>query len=239
MNIEEMVSKKEGHIFPCINLLLVWLSFSDGDVDISELEFLKAVTPSNEDYSFDDYKRLLTNDPIKNIFSACKILSRSLDFEEGNRVLELLIGMMVADNKASYPEIHIIRFIADLFCVTKKQLDQIYSNTTGKPFPEPGDLSSVSWWQKKEDQRKKQSNQKEENKDQQQQTHGIDDKIVWALNVLSLESPASKYEIKQAYHRMCNNHHPDKFEKLGPEAAAAANIIFKKINEAYEVLTLV
>ena len=48
-------------------------------------------------------------------------------------------------------------------------------------------------------------------------------------NVLGLKKEASKEEIKKTYRKMSLKHHPDR--KGGSEEA------FKKINEAYEVLS--
>ena len=58
----------------------------------------------------------------------------------------------------------------------------------------------------------------------------------WALSVLGLESNATTDDIKNAYRRLCNQHHPDRFIKLGTEAVAAANVIFARINEAHDIL---
>jgi DnaJ-domain-containing protein 1 len=236
MTIVEMVSEKEGRIFPCVTLLLYWLIGSDGSVDDVEIGLLKSFTPADEDYSIGDYQSLLKNDFIQSVYDACRILSRSLDSEGGSRLVELMIGIMIADNRASFPELHIIRFISDLFCINRNQLDGIYVKIAGKPFPEPGDVSSRSWWQGRE-RKHYEHGQDGYNNRKNMDIPQVDERKEWALKVLGLTSDCDHTSIKQAYRRMCNQHHPDRFEQLGPEATAAANIIFKKINEAYEVLT--
>ena len=47
-------------------------------------------------------------------------------------------------------------------------------------------------------------------------------------DILGVSKDASKDEIKKAYRRMANKHHPDK----GGDSEA-----FKKVNEAYQVLS--
>ena len=57
-------------------------------------------------------------------------------------------------------------------------------------------------------------------------------KKIKALYILGLEESASAQEIKLAYRRISQIHHPDKYSALGPEEVAAATETFKRINAA-------
>ena len=81
-------------------------------------------------------------------------------------------------------------------------------------------------WKKKEKQYKENSSHFRYSNEQRE----------WAFSVLGLNENSSIKEIKDAYHKLCLVHHPDKFVKLGPEATRAANVIFTKINQAYNIL---
>jgi DnaJ like chaperone protein len=54
--------------------------------------------------------------------------------------------------------------------------------------------------------------------------------------VLGLEHGASIEEVKRAYRRLAQVHHPDKFAALGKEAVAAATSTFQRIQDAYQYL---
>ena len=150
MTIEELAIRRGGRLYSCISLLLYWLVSSDGKIEVDELKFLNAVTPADHECSSRDYLELLQKDSFGSVLAACKMLSSQLDFAEASHLVELLMGVMISDNRASFPEIFIIQFVADLFCIDKTSLNRIYLNATGREFPMPGDLSSPVWWEMKE-----------------------------------------------------------------------------------------
>lgn len=62
-------------------------------------------------------------------------------------------------------------------------------------------------------------------------------KTDWAYDVLEIIPSASDEEVKKAYRRMALKYHPDKVSYLGEEIQQAANEKFKKVNEAYQLIT--
>lgn len=62
-------------------------------------------------------------------------------------------------------------------------------------------------------------------------------KTDWAYDVLEITPAASNEEIKKAYRRMAVKYHPDKVSYLGEEVQKAANEKFKKVNEAYQLIS--
>lgn len=62
-------------------------------------------------------------------------------------------------------------------------------------------------------------------------------KTDWAYDVLELVPMATDEEVKKAYRKMAVKYHPDKVSYLGEEIQHAANEKFKKVNEAYQLIS--
>ena len=62
-------------------------------------------------------------------------------------------------------------------------------------------------------------------------------KTDWAYDVLEITLEASDEEVKKAYRKMAVKYHPDKVSYLGEEIQQAANEKFKKVNEAYQLIS--
>ena len=134
------------------------------------------------------------------------------------------------------PEIHILYFLSDVFGVGITKLEDTFKDVTGREFPSPSDISDKDWWEKR---KKRQSKSQKEsyqkaNEESDQSTTRMTKMKAYAI--LGLEGDESPDEIKKAYRRLANVHHPDKFHNLGQEAVEVATSTFKRINEAYEYL---
>lgn len=62
------------------------------------------------------------------------------------------------------------------------------------------------------------------------------DRTLRALDILGLDADATRSEIKKAYRRLAQTHHPDRFFALGESDVASASLRFQKIKKAYEYL---
>ncbi|RTR02867.1 J domain-containing protein [Halomonas nitroreducens] len=63
-----------------------------------------------------------------------------------------------------------------------------------------------------------------------------DPRIRSALTVLGLEPGASRGEIRKAYRRLAQAHHPDRFHREGEAIVASASRRFQRIRKAYDFL---
>lgn len=62
-------------------------------------------------------------------------------------------------------------------------------------------------------------------------------KTDWAYDVLEIVPTATDEEVKKSYRKMALKYHPDKVSYLGEEIQQAANEKFKKVNEAYQLIS--
>ncbi|SDK95328.1 DnaJ domain-containing protein [Franzmannia pantelleriensis] len=91
-------------------------------------------------------------------------------------------------------------------------------------------------------QRREQERQEQHHQYQRQRRHGNDrpppagDRTRRALVVLGLEPGASRSEIRKAYRRLAQTHHPDRVFAQGEARVASASLRFQRIKSAYEYL---
>jgi len=222
----------------CIILLLTWIMSADGRIEPEELQLLHQISqPMDLTNKIDDLLLICNDDNYEDILYACDILNNTLDDEAKRRLMELFMGMTLADKILTISENIVLRFISDALSISFTILNDIFVNATGHPLPQVGDPSSADWWLKKENKSKKQSNQNRANQSSYSSV-ASSDKKAWALSVLGRVQTATQEEMKASYRRLAQLHHPDKYFRLGPEAMKAANVIFQHINEAYQVLII-
>lgn len=221
----------------CIVTLLAWIASSDGSLSDEEMGALEEIANAGKNST--ELKSAIQHARKGNISDlqlACEVV-RSLDKERKELFLQMAIGIAVADGYLAIPENHILRFLADVIGYSPKQLAATFEELTNKPFPAPGDPSTVEWWLHREGDHSRRDESSDESRQDAPRTgqHGMS--RAQALDVLGLDASASMSDIKQAFRHLANTHHPDRFSKLGPEAVKAANVIFIRIKSAYETLT--
>lgn len=235
----------------CVLFVLFWIAASDDQLDEDEVLFMSS------HFGFEN----LSSTKIEQMLSFIKYavaedfrfvidVLRGLDKESKQGLITLAIGVAVADNKLAIAENHILRFLCDAMQMTSTEFTELYESLTGGKIPQPGDPSSKVWWEAKrqksqssneESYQKKESDHNHKNHNQQREEPPKSNSNLSkleAMKILGVEHGADNTEIKLAYRRLTKLHHPDKFHSLGDEAVQAANIIFRRIVEAYEVLSL-
>lgn len=217
-----------------ILLLLAWVASVDGKVDDSELGSLRQFAGEAVDHS--TLHRIIgiaQGARVEDLQLACEIIQK-LSAEKRKLVLNLTMGMALEDGVLTAAESHIIRLVADIALVPPRILGDLFREMTGRNFPPPSDLSDPEWWRQAESrQSKRQADTKQPGRDgfRSDELQRLKD-----LAVLGLEEGATEAEIKLAYRRIAQVHHPDKYASLGNEAVKSAEATFRRIQAAYERL---
>lgn len=232
---ELIVIQSQNELGTAVLLVLAWIAASDGSVDERELKQLSEISAaSKHGHEVEPLLRLVTNHDIKAIQLACEIVASHFRGEKARLFLEMAIGMSIADGYLLPTENHILRFLADLLAVNSVGLNSIFEEVTGRGIPDPSDISSSGYWRSREEAKAK-SDQKS-SREERARSAPHSSKSAQAYAVLGLEPGASKEEIRKAFRRLAQVHHPDRFSSLGEESVAAATTTFQRINEAYKHL---
>ncbi len=215
-------------------LLLSWIAASDGSVDEKEVQKLRPICEaSNHGHDIEPILKIVLSSDLQALQLAAEIVRRHFNEERAALFMQMAVGMAVADGYLTVSENHILRFLADLVGLTTDQLKRVFVEVTSKPLPEPSDPSTAEWWAARE----QRQNNEEANRSRAPHSSKGSGERIRALAILGLEEEASLEEIKRAYRRLAQIHHPDRFVSLGKEAVATASFTFQRIKEAYDYLS--
>jgi len=231
--MDQLLRKSDQPLHLCVSFVLLWIASSDGDIDHSEREFIFAHMEMGSHNIYDNLVDIINDQKIDNYLIVCKILMTQLDASKKELFLSLAIGVSIADNRLAISENHVLRFLADVMNYSPVKFNALYKNMTGSSFPDPGDPSSIQWWKSKSTNKNKQY--RESNKSESKKNKTFISKVE-AHVILGVQQNASVDDIKRAYKRLVQSHHPDRFSSLGPEAEEAAHQMFIRIQSAYKVL---
>ena len=214
-------------------LLLAWIAASDGDIDDSEAQAIAEMAAASKyEGSVAPLLALVQKRDVASLHLAAEVVKSHAGIQ-GNPELFLMmaIRVAVADRFLLSGENHILRFFADLLGLSSNQLNAVFMEATGKEFPDALDLSDADYWHA----RSRSSRRADENSDAhsgRRRSRPEHD----AYAELGLNPGATKEEIKQAYRRLAQANHPDRFTALGKEAVAVATNNFQRIKSAYDYL---
>ncbi len=233
---ERLIIHGENELGTSVLLILAWIAASDGSINESEARQLSEISvASNQGHSVKSLLDVVQNHDIDAIQLAAEIIAHHFRGEKANLFLEMAIGIAISDGYLLPTENHILRFLADLLDVRKAGLNGIFFQITGHDIPESIDPSSAAYWRNREKTRSESGAKSNSSRDEPKPPPR-NNKATAAYAVLGLEHGASKVEIRKAYLRLVQIHHPDRFSSLGEESVAAATTTFQKINDAYEYL---
>lgn len=232
-----ILKKTDQPLHLCVSFVLLWIASCDGKIDDSEREYIFHHMKSTHHDEFNKLISIIEDQDFGSFIIVCKALQKQLDHSLRESFLILSIGVAIADQKIAISENHLLRFLADIMDYSSNQFAQLYMSVTGSRLIEPGDPSSMQWWNSKQKTNGKNERDSENNKQKRNSrdtTLSRDEAYV----ILGLQPGVSQDDIRRAYKRLMQVHHPDRFNSLGPEAAEAAHAMVVRIQKAYKVLSL-
>lgn len=230
---ERLLLRSQNELGTSVLLILAWIAASDGSIEQSEASQLMQISEaSRHGHDLQPILRLATGRDLDALQLAAEIVRNHYRGKESRLFMEVAIGMAIEDGYLRVGESHILRFLADLLGLSPADLNAVFTEATGRGIPEYSDLSQADFWKAYEEAARRQSRSSRD----QASASGFNEQAVRAFAILGLEYGASKDEIRQAYRRLAQVHHPDRFASLGDESVAVATSTFKRIQAAYDYL---
>lgn len=225
----------------CTLAIVAWVASCDGRVAPREQALLDKIAEAVDDVedlaAVEAAARLQRVDDLA---LACRYLRNNLDRGGKRLLLQIAITIAIADGALSVGENHLLQFLADALGVRPRAFGKLFQEMAHRPFPKAGDPSSVEWWQRREAGQAAAPAADEvtstDRSDDERDPAGSMTRAV-ALHVIGLEEGATREQIHAAYRRLAKARHPDRFAPLGPAAVATAGEAFKRLHEAYAVLS--
>ena len=225
----------------CVLAVLAWVASCDGRIAPREREMLRKVAESHDAAGelADLLDAMHDADPA-DLELACRFLRGHTD-RNGKRLLaQLAVTMAVQDGYLSVAENYVLQFLADLLGLSPRSFGSLFEEVAHRPFPLAGDPSTIDWWQRREAGQQAPATAAEPGSDVRFDDGAMSDGPMTrgvALRMLGLEAGASLEAIHLAYRRLAKSRHPDRFAPLGPAAVATASEAFKRLHEAYAILS--
>lgn len=225
----------------CTLALLTWVASCDGRIAPKEQALLDKIAESVDDVEdLAAIEQIVRLHRVEDLAIACRFLKSNLDRGGKRLLLQIAITMAIADGSLSVGENHLLQFLADLLGVRPRTFARLFQQMTHRPFPQAGDPSSPEWWQQRESGQAAaptaDSAIAEDSSEEERESDGPMTRSV-ALNVMGLDEGATGEKVHAAYRRLAKARHPDRFAPLGPAAVATASEAFKRLHEAYAVLS--
>ena len=139
-----------------------------------------------------------------------------------------------------------LRMVAETLELPVECLSRLFHSKTGEELPELWDPSDPGAWRIRDTRRRQVPSGATDWDDAGPyptapgpKKAGLDDPRIArikALALLGLEEDVPQEEIKKAYRRISQIHHPDHYAGLGPEAMTEATQSFQRIKAAYDFL---
>jgi DnaJ like chaperone protein len=222
--------------------LLSWMAHSDGAICENEAATLSEIAKAGKQHQLlEEFVHLAALSRATDIESACEVL-KGLRQQDRLGIMRLAVAVALVDGVLTIAEGHILRLLADVLALGLQGLNDAFESLTGAGFPSAADPSSLYWWQQREQSGgEKAGSQSANGAGQAPPPFGKAESVpnlqrLRDLAALGLDENASLTDIRAAYRRMAQVHHPDKFSPLGSEAVRAAEVSFRRIQSAYERL---
>jgi DnaJ-domain-containing protein 1 len=223
----------------CILAMLTWVASCDGRIHPKQqllLDRLAEAVDDVEDLSAVEAAARLHR--VEDLTLACRFLKENFD-RGGKRLLaQLAVTMAIQDGFLSVGENHLLQFLSDLLGLRPRVFGKLFQQIAHRPFPQPGDPSSPQWWERREMGGAAATTPLVgmDDGDSEDDSVGPMTRIT-AFRVLGLDDGANTDSVHKAYRHLAKVRHPDRFSPLGPAAVASAAEAFKRLHEAYAVLS--
>jgi DnaJ-domain-containing protein 1 len=224
----------------CILALLTWVAASDGKIGQGEQELLDRVAQAIDDKSdLAAIEAAMRKPAAADLELACRYLKNNLDRGGKKLLAQLAVTVATQDGHLTVSENLVLQFLADLLGLSPRSFAKVYQQIVHQPFPLPGDPSSAEWWRRKESGEPVRPKEVISGGNDEDAGGGAEEPMTRAvaLRVLGLEVDASRDTIHKAYRKLAKTRHPDRFAKLGPAAVATASEAFRRLHEAYQLLS--
>jgi DnaJ-domain-containing protein 1 len=225
----------------CLLAVLTWVAACDGKIGPTEQEMLDKVAEAVDDK--DDLATIeatMRTPSAPDLELACRYLKNHLDRGGKKLLAQLAVTVATQDGYLTVSENLVLQFLADLLGLSPRQFSKLYQQIAHQPFPLPGDPSSAEWWRRRESGEPLKPSEVISADDEPGAAPAPDEPMTRAvaLRVLGLEMDASRDSVHKAYRRLAKTRHPDRFAKLGPAAVATATEAFRRLHEAYQLLSV-
>jgi DnaJ like chaperone protein len=228
---ERLILTSQNQVGTAVLLILSWIAACDGDMDEKERRRLAEISEASKHGSITPLLRIIQGGDLDALQLAAEIIARNFSGDDALLFMEMAVGMAIEDGYLLPSENHVLRFLADLVGLDDDALNFVFEEVTGREIPDPTDPSRAEYWQTREGARRSKSRSSS-----QSGAQGASDERTRYLAILGLESGATAEEIRKAFRRLAQIHHPDRFVRLGEEAVAAATATFQRIKEAHDYL---
>jgi hypothetical protein len=151
--------------------------------------------------------------------------------------IDMAVAMSMVDRDIAVAENHILRFYADALHLGVASLERRFQAIAGTAFTEPGDPSDPQWWQQRKSSASKAEGEQSEDLDSAAGSSTGQMSIGQARSVLGVSLNANHADIEQAYENLASIFEVSRVEAMGEVAVSLANSRFKKIQQAYWLLT--
>jgi DnaJ-domain-containing protein 1 len=211
----------------CVAYVLLWLVVCSETASIDNNKTLKKylATLSLQKQTLQELTVLVKQQQDRDLIQVFDILQSELQDDEKMFLLQIAIAVSTDSHAVSTCANHVLRFLADFLSLGEALLMEQFKAATKQNLPQPEDLSSPDCWGDREsfEQLVDSDSSSELSRSQ-------------ALRILELEENATETEVKLAYRRQVQIHHPDRFESEGDASAEVAERKFLLIQRAYEAL---
>lgn len=229
----------------CILAILTWVAGCDGRIGPREQELLDKIAQAVDDPAeLAATEAAMRNPAPADLELACRYLKNNVDRAGKKLLAQLAVTMAVQDAQLTVTENLVLQFLADLLGLSPRGFAKVYQQVTHQPFPLPGDPSSGEWWRRRESGQPARASEYitaagADDAGDREAGSVADEPMnrAVALQVLGLEGNASRDTVHKAYRRLAKTRHPDRFAPLGPAAVATATEAFRRLHEAYQLLS--